>query len=165
MTDITRLPNVPSNPLHAADLAALIELEARWECLRGAPPRSPQVRSTTQELRDIQAAYTAFRGSLATFNKRHAPPYLPEAPLNTPARLGHWCQTVGDLYARVGAPNGRCPTALLEKAYRWADLIAQKMGIDRVPRSAAPADLPALLGELAAVGRWCDDRTRISTAA
>ena len=76
----------------AAELAALVELEARWENLRKPPSRTSEVPSTTQELHGRQKTYEAFRAGLAAYNQRYRPAHIPELLLNTPARLGLWCR-------------------------------------------------------------------------
>ncbi len=158
MPEIHRPTHVTSNPSHAAELALLVELEARWENLRAAPARTATVRSTTQDLHGMQKAYDAFRSALAAYNKRFTPPHTPELLLNTPIRLGPWCKTMRDLFARVeNEPKVRCPIHLLEKGYRWADGIAARLGKDRPTRTAPPVDVAAAVRELTALGQWCDE--------
>jgi hypothetical protein len=146
------------DPAQAAELALLVELEARWENLRTNASPVPEVRLTSQALNGKQKAYEAFRAKLAGYNKRYAPVHVPELLLNTPARLGIWCRTMRGLYLRVeGDLQGPCPVHLLEKAYRWADRIAGKLSKDPITRSATPASIPDAIRALEAVGHWCDE--------
>jgi hypothetical protein len=86
--------------------------------------------------------------------------------LNTPARLGRWCGAMRDLYARVEPnPKGHCPAHLLEKAYRWADRVADKVGKARVSRSNPPGTVRAAVLELEALARWCADLAGVAPAA
>src|SRR5947209_19760416 len=136
MPEHTRPSDSPSLPSQAAVLAALVELEALWENLRHSPSRTPDVRSTVHDLHSVQKAYEAFRLRLAGYNKRYAPAHVPELLLNTPTRLGIWCRVMRDLYLRVEQdPSGHCPAHLLEKAYRWADRLADQGSKDRLSRS------------------------------
>src|SRR5690242_18890891 len=90
------------DPAQAQELAVLVELEARWENLRHAPPREAEGRSKVRNLVAIQKAYAAFRLKLAAYNKRYKPAHVPELLLNTPQRLGAWCRAMRALYLRVG---------------------------------------------------------------
>ena len=130
------------DPAQAAELALLVELEARWENLRKPPSGTAEVPSTAQELHGRQKTYEAFRAGLAAYNRRYRPPHIPELLLNTPARLGLWCRAMRDLYLRVEHdPGVGHPTHLLEKAYRWADRVAGKMGKGRIPRPRPPGSI------------------------
>jgi hypothetical protein len=146
------------DPAQAAELALLVDLEARWENLRNTPPQDPGVLPATQDLHGKQKAYEVFRAKLATYNKRYSPPHVPELLLNTASRLGTWCRRMRDLYVQV-APNPamRCPVHLLEKAYRCADRVAARMGKDPVQRSTLPADIGAALRDLEALCQWADE--------
>lgn len=142
----------------ATDLALLVELEARWENLRDAPSPASEGPATVPELHGKQKAYDAFRSRLAAYNKRHAPAHVPEVMLHTPARLGSWCRQMRELYLRAEHdPHGRCPTDLVEKAYRWADRVAGRMKKDRVCRPPAPGTIRAALEQLEALARWCEE--------
>jgi len=96
-------------------------------------------------------------------NKRYAPEHVPELLLNTPARLGAWCLRMRDLYLRVEHdPRGHCPAHLLEKVYRWADLVAARVNKGRVGRSPPPGTIRAAIRDLEDVARWCEELTRTS---
>jgi hypothetical protein len=119
------------------------------------------VLPTTQALLGKQKAYEAYRVKLAAYNKRHAPAHLPELLLNTPTRLGIWCRMMRDLYVRVEQErSSHCAVHLLEKAYRWADRLAEKGSKDRVSRSTPPASLRAAIQGLDALGQWCAELAR-----
>ena len=149
------------NHSQAAELALLVELEARWENLRTNRLPSPDVPPTTQDLHGKQKAYEAFRVKLAAYNKRYTPAHVPELLLNTPTRLGIWCHLMRDLYLRVEQePSSPCPVHLLEKAYRWADRLAEKGSNDRVRRSFPPVNLRAAILDLDALGQWCEELAR-----
>ena len=92
MPEPTETPAGTLEPAQAAELALLVELEARWENLRKPPSPTPEVPYSTQELHGRQKTYEAFRARLAAYNQRYRPAHIPELLLNTPARLGLWCR-------------------------------------------------------------------------
>jgi hypothetical protein len=151
------------DPAQAADLALLVDLEARWENLRTTRSRVPEVPSTTEDLHGKQKAYEAFRAKLRRYNQRYRPAHVPEELLHTPARLGRWCRKMRDLYLQIEHdPRGHCPSHLVEKAYRCADRLAAKVSQDRVSRAAAPDTIPAAVRELEGLVQWCDELARVS---
>ena len=163
MPEMRETPDRYLDPAQAADLAVLVDLEARWENLRDTPARTAEVPSATRELHGKQKAYEDFRSRLAAYNQRHAPAHVPEQLLNTPARLGAWCRRMRDLYLRVEHdPRGHCPAHLLEKVYRWADLVAARVNKGRVGRSPPPGTIRAAIRDLEDVARWCEELTRAS---
>src|SRR4051812_37256310 len=116
------------DPAQAAELASLVDLEARWENLRTPASRPPDSQPSIKLLQDKQRAYEGFRAKLAAYNKRFTPTHIPELLLNTPIRLGRWCQTMRDLHARLEpGTSAPFPVHLLEKAYRWADHVAARL--------------------------------------
>jgi hypothetical protein len=163
MSDVTA---VDLGSAQAAELAQLVELEARWENLRAPTTPAPDVKPTTLELQAKQKAYDAFRAKLAAYNKRYAPAHVPELLINTPVRLGLWCRSMRDLLRRVEhEPQGYCPVHLLEKAYRLADRVAAKTGAVPLHRSALPETIGAAVLELEALDRWCADMLRLPAVA
>jgi hypothetical protein len=143
----------------AADLALLVELEARWENLQTTSERPPDAQPSTQDLHDRQRAYETFRARLAAYNRHHTPAHVPELLLNTPARLGSWCRAMRGLCLRVEHHfRGACPVHLVEKAYRWADRVADRGRKGRVPRPAPPGTIRAAIQELEALSQWCADQ-------
>jgi hypothetical protein len=146
------------DPAQAAELAQLVDLEARWENLRTTPSRTPDVRSTAEDLHNRQQSYAAFRARLAAYNQRHAPAHVPELLLNTPLRLGLWCRRMHALFRRVPEDLwAKGPVHLLEKAYRRADAVAVKLGTDPIPRARTPDNLRDVLRALEALAQWCED--------
>jgi hypothetical protein len=154
------------DPAQAAELSLLVDLEARWENLRKAPARGLAAGPATQDLHGRQKAYDAFRAKLVAYNKRYAPAHVPELLLNTPSRLGLWCRGMRDLYLQVEHdPRGHCPLHLLDKAYRWADHMAARLGKDRVRRPTPPGTIGAAVRDLEALARWCDDLAGVAATA
>jgi hypothetical protein len=158
MPETIETRNETFEPAQAAELAVLVDLEARWENLRNSPVRTADVRSTTLDLHGMQRAYETFRAKLETYNKRYAPAHVPELLLNNSIRLGRWCRKMLALYTFVeGAGDGHCPVDLMEKAYRWADRVAARMGKAPFTRSSPPADIRCAIRDLGALARWCDE--------
>ena len=146
------------NPAQAIDLSLLVELEARWENMRKTPSRTQERESDTQTLAAVQKAYDAFRSKLAAYNKQYAPAHVPELLLNTPSRLAMWCRTMRELNLQVEHdPKAQCPLQLLEKAYRWADRISDRLNKDRVSRPAMPGTIRTAIENLRALVQWCED--------
>src|SRR5262245_20647106 len=140
----------------ARRLSALVEVEARWENLRKTPSRPKEPDGIKEDLEGRQKAYEIYRARLAAYNNQYAPAHLPELLLNTPTRLGKWCQTMRDLYVLVEHdPQSQCPVQLIEKAYRCADRIAIRMNKNGVNRSTAPDTIRAAILSLDAVCQWC----------
>jgi len=145
-------------PAQAIELCLLVELEARWENMRKAPPQSREVGSVTTDLRDIQKAYDAFRSKLVAYNEQYTPAHIPELLLNTPPRLGRWCRALSELYLEVEHdPKAHCPIHLLEKAYRSAQRLSARLNKSGVGPSAPPGTLRAAIESLGALVQWCAD--------
>jgi hypothetical protein len=156
MADIRDIPVGNLAPAQAIELALLVDLEARWENLRPAPSRPAEAQPTTQELHGKQKAYEAFRAKLAAYNKRFKPTHIPELLLNTPVRLGIWCRAMHDLYVRVEQePQVHCPVHLVEKAYRWADRVAARIGAAPLARGTPLTTIREAIQQLEGVSRWC----------
>ncbi|HWY86066.1 MAG TPA: hypothetical protein VNX28_05050 [Gemmataceae bacterium] len=165
MPEITLVSDRNLDPIQAKELALVVELEARWENLRTSA-QAPQDPPTLQNLHGKQKAYEAFRIKLAAYNKRFAPPHIPELLLNTAIRLGTWCRTMRKLYQQIeNDPQGHSPIHLLEKAYRWADLVAGKENKARVNRPAPPATVTAAIRDLDALSQWCAELAKVAPAA
>ena len=166
MIPMTVISAGPPISAQAAELAELVEVEARWENLRAAMSRTAVLRSTTQDLNGMQKAYEAFRVKLTAYNKHYSPGHLPELLLNTPLRLGIWCRRMRDLYIRVEqASQVRYPAQLLEKAFRCADRIAGRTGKACPLRSPLQGDLQTAIRELEALRQWCEDQAGVETRA
>jgi hypothetical protein len=159
MPDTKRPPGTTLDLVQAAELTWLVELEARWENLRHGRERARQPQTPKDDLREIQKAYDAFRSKLNAYNKLYEPVHVPELLLNTPARLGKWCRAMNEIYACVeNDPQGPCPTALMKKAYRYADQVALKLGTEPCPPPSAPADIQGTIHYLNALSQWCDQQ-------
>jgi hypothetical protein len=143
-------------PAQAAELAQLVESEARWENLRGARAAGP-APAATQTLLAVQKAYETFHTRLVAYNKRYTPAHVPERLLNTPARLGLWCRAMRDLYRGVGHdPQTPGPVHLLEKAYRLAERMSARANAAPLSRPASPNTVRAAVEELGALALWCE---------
>ena len=99
------LGNLPA--AQAAELALLVDLEARWENLRKTP--APDAAAATLDLVDRQKSYETFRVKLVAYNDRHTPAHVPELLLNTPLRLGAWCRRIARPLPASGARPSRPP--------------------------------------------------------
>src|SRR5207253_2970491 len=115
-------------PVRAAELSLLLDLEAGWQNLLHATSPALEPRAALHDLNGKQKAYEAFHTKLVAYNKQFPPGHVPEPSLNSPSRLGAWCRALRTLYLSVErAPQSRCPVHLLEKAYRCADRIGVRM--------------------------------------
>ena len=153
------------SPVQATELSVLVDLEARWENLRIYQPAVPGVVSTLKELHQKQKAYETFFAKLGTYNKRYRPAHVPELLLNNAARLGAWCWKMRDLNLQVQQDaQAHCPVHLLEKAYRWADRLADRLKKDRLVRQTPSGDMSAAIRELEELAQWCDNLSRADAA-
>lgn len=165
MADMKILPSGNLDPVQAAELAVVVDLEARWENMR-TTPQIHDAPPTIQNLQGKQKAYEAFRAKLTAYNKRYQPAHVPEMLLNTSIRLGLWCRAMRKLYARLEHESqAQSPVHVLEKAYRWADVVAGKEKRVRMARSAAPESISAAIRDLDALALWCEDMVRMAPAA
>src|SRR5262249_31551082 len=141
----------------ALELFHLVDQEACWENLRRTPAPDPTVAATTADLLSRQRAYEVFRAKLVAYNQRYRPEHVPELLLNTPVRLGTWCRTMRDLCLLV-VQDPRChsPAALVEKAYRCADQICDRLNSAPFGRSTPPGTMAEAIRDLDTVGQWCD---------
>lgn len=147
----------------AAELALLVDLEARWENLRKTPASG--AAAVTLDLVNRQKCYETFHAKLVAYNNRHTPAHVAELLLNTPSRLGAWCRRMRDLYLQVEHdPQGHRPAHLLEKAYRCADGMSVRLNKDLISRSPPPATVGAAIRDLEALAAWCDALDRATTA-
>jgi hypothetical protein len=159
MQDTKTARRTALDPVQAAELTWLVDLEARWENLRHDRARARQAQAPTDDLLEMQKAYDAFRSKLNAYNKLYEPAHVPELLLNTPARLGKWCRAMSEVYACVeNDPQGHCPTALLKKAYRYADQVAARLSTDPFPPPSATADIQGTIYYLNALSQWCDQQ-------
>jgi hypothetical protein len=156
------MPELHANPLsRGADLAVLIDLEARWENLRAT--RTSATPYSLQELQRNQRAYDLFHTKLVAYNKRYTPRHIPELLINTSVRLEHWCKQLGGLFAALD-DQVPFPAHLLEKAYRLADAIATRTNRACASRPA-PGDVRSAARELEMLAVWCTDSLAVIDAA
>jgi hypothetical protein len=154
------------DPVQAKQLALLVDLEAHWENLKKTQSRDPQVRSTLLDLQGKQKAYEAFRTKLVAYNKQFKPAHVPELLLNTPVRLGKWCRAMRTVYLQVEQDlKDHRPVHLLEKAYRWADLLSNHLNKPQIARSAPPTSIKAAIQDLDTLSQWCDDLANVASPA
>jgi hypothetical protein len=145
------------SPAQATELTQLVDLEARWENLRIYQPAAPGMPSTLKELNQKQKAYEAFFSRLVAYNKGHTPAHVPELLLNNASRLGLWCTKMRDLHLQVQHDSPmHSPVHLLEKAYRWADRVADRLKKERITRPPVSTDISAAIRELEDLAQWCD---------
>jgi hypothetical protein len=146
-------------------LSLLVDLEARWENLRIYQPKPGGMPTTLKELHQKQKAYEAFFAKLVAYNKEYRPAHVPELLLNNASRLGAWCWKMRDLQLQVQHDaSAHFPVHLLEKAYRWADRVADRMKKDRVVRPTFSADISSAIRTLEELARWCDNLGRVTPA-
>jgi hypothetical protein len=158
MPDMKEVAVRHPEPKQAAELAQLVELEARWENLRRDSSRAKDGGSVTRTLLGMQRAYEDFHSRLVAYNKQYTPPYTPESLLNTPSRLATWCRAMRAVYLVVEHdPHIQSPVHLLEKAYRWAERMSVRIGVGPVSRSAPPDSIRAAVDKLETLVQWCDD--------
>ncbi len=157
----------PEDPTlaQAAALLQLVDLEARWENLRDTPTAGPGTPGL-EGLQKKQSAHRLFQDQLAAYNQRYTPAHIPELLLNTPTRLGKWCQRMRELCLRVErSGQAPCPSHLVEKAYRRADKLARRLGKGPVPQQTAADTIRTVVNELEKLGKWCDDLEAAAPAA
>jgi hypothetical protein len=139
-----------------AELSLLVDLEACWENLRSEPPPTVERSSTLKELQHKQKAYEAFHVKLVAYNKDYRPAHVPELLLNTAERLGAWCRTMIHLHLAIPQDaQAHYPAHLLQKAYRWADKLSDKLKIEHIPRPPSARTTLAAIQELEDLANWC----------
>ena len=155
---MSALLNAPA--AQPAELSLLVDLEARWENLRVNRAVNAGKEDTVTHLHQKQKAYEAFHNKLAAYNKTFKPAHVAELLLNTPQRLGEWCRKMRDLYGRLEQSSSvRYPAHLMEKAYRAADRVAERLQKGHIERPAATADASGAMRELDALAAWCESVT------
>jgi hypothetical protein len=142
------------DPAQAADLARVIDLQARWENLRVHPTR-PAAEFSVADLHNRQKAYEAFRVRMEAYSARYRAARVAEPTLNTAGRVGAWCRVVAAVFRQAG-PSGECPAEAVAKAYRLADAIAARLEREPVGRES-PESITDAIRALDALGRWCGE--------
>lgn len=155
MAQLTEAAAEALDPAQAVELARVIELQARWECML-ADAASVRIDYSTPELQARQKAYEAFRVKWAEYTARYGTGRVPETAMKTPERIGAWCRAVRAVLLRAGAGAG-CPSAAVEKAYRVAGRAAVRGEVGPVGREPPPADVAGAIRQLGAIIAWCDE--------
>jgi hypothetical protein len=144
------------DPVQAAELLQVVDLQAHWENLKDTAGRD-SAAGTTSDLQGRQKAYEAFRSRMAAYTSRYRTAEVPELTLSAPDRFGAWCRAVRAVFLRAEPVAGRaCPTQTVAKAYRLADRIGARLEIDPVAREAPPDGIAAAIRDLATIIEWCD---------
>jgi hypothetical protein len=144
-------------PAQATDLALLVDLEARWENLRGDHSASEGKMSGTVDLKHIQKIYDAFHVKLVAYNKQYKPAHIPEVLINSSARLQAWCGRMARLFRLIQADAASpCPNHCMEKAYRCADRIADRTHKERFVRPTQPVDIVGAIQSMESLTKWCE---------
>ena len=146
--DLSNLTTAQANAL-----AALVELESRWENIpvaAGAASPGESLRGLTAK----QRAFDTYRDGLVAYNRQFRPAHHGERPATTPKRLGGWCRKMAGLYRR--ADGAVCPVQLLVKVHRCAGRLATRLGATPFPETTAPANVAAAVADLGSVADWCE---------
>lgn len=142
------------DPMQAAELVRVIDLQARWENLRG--PIGSESGASVLALHGRQKAYEAFRTRLVAYTTRFRAEDVPDATLNTPTRVVAWCRVVRAILGRAERePVGDPPVHLVAKAYRLADRLALLMMKEPIGKGPQPDGITAAIRDLDAVVAWC----------
>lgn len=143
-------------PVQAAELVRVIDLQARWENMRGNPIGA-ESGGTVLALQGRQKAYEAFRTRLVAYANQFQADDIPDTTLNTPARVMVWCRVVRAIFRRAERETvGDTPVHVVAKAYRLADRLALLGMKDPVERGSRPDSVGAAIRDLDAVVLWCD---------
>ncbi len=156
------MPELQANPSsRGAELAVLVDLEARWENLRAS--RTSASPSSLQELQSYQRAYDLFHTKLVAYNNRYTPRHIPEVLINTSVRLEQWCKKLSTLFATLD-DQVPFPAHLLAKAYRLADVIVRRSKRACAGRPA-PGEVPSAARQLEMLAAWCSEPPALDAAA
>src|SRR5262245_2529218 len=113
-------------PAQAAELARVLDLQARWENMRDDTASAHGVNSVSH-LQGLQRAFEAFRVRMAEYSARHRSAQIPDLTPSGPDRLGAWCRTVRAVFRRaVGEAGDDCPAHVAATAHRMAARIAAR---------------------------------------
>jgi hypothetical protein len=136
-------------PAQATELAALLDLQARWECLL-----ADSAAGATIDLSGRQKAYEAFRSRRSGYEARYGPAGVPEGTVSTASRLAGWGRAMAAVL-RQADPGGACPIHLLEKTQRMAGRLATRLGRTPVTKGSR-GDMADAVREMDAVIVWCE---------
>lgn len=136
------------DPVQAAELVRVLDLEAAWEAAKGTAGEY-----TLRDLHLRQKSFEEYRARLAAYAASYRTTRVPELSPTAPDRLRVWCQTVRAVAARAGGTE--YPRNIVARAYRAADRVAGRLGRPPVERPApqAPDDVTRALEAIIA---WCD---------
>jgi hypothetical protein len=137
------------DPVRAADLTRVLDLQSRWENMRAEGVDS------TPQLQSLQKAFEAYRMRLVEYTARHRSDQVPDLSPSGPSRLGAWCRAVRAVCRRA-AEGCEHPAHVVSKAQRLADRIAARVSAARVDRQPPPSDMAGVIRELDALILWCD---------
>jgi hypothetical protein len=130
----------------------VLDLQAGWENHRHDTAAGD---AHGPGLRERHRRYDAFRAALAGYAARHRAVDLPELNLSTPERVATWCRAVQAVCRRAG-PDAEAPAQMAGKAYRLADRIAARLGVDPAVRDGHAEGMGGVIAGLEAVVAWCD---------
>lgn len=148
MTQMTETAADRLTPDRAAELARVLDLQAKWENLRA------DGNDSTARLQALQRAFEEYRVRLTAYSARDRSEPIPELSPTGPGRLGTWCRTVRAVLRRAAGADG--PLHIVAKAHRLADRIAAR-GSAAVAGRETPADLAGAIRQLDLVIAWCDE--------
>ena len=147
-------------PAQAAELVRVIDLQARWENMRGNPTSAGgNAGFSTPDLQGRQKAYEAFRVKLAAYTARYRASHVPEVTLNTPERVGMWCRAIRAVFRRAAQEFTEYPGHTVMKAHRLADRIAARLGDEPASRETTVEGIAAAIRNMDAIISWCDRLT------
>ncbi|MCE9560886.1 MAG: hypothetical protein K8U57_02415 [Planctomycetes bacterium] len=148
------------DPVQAAELVRVIDLQARWENMRSNPTGAGgNAGFSTPDLQGRQKAYEAFRVKLAAYTARYRAAHVPEVTLNTPERVGIWCRAVRAVFRRASQEFTEYPGHTVMKAHRLADRIASRLANEPAAREASVEGIAAAIRSMDAIIAWCDRLT------
>jgi hypothetical protein len=133
----------------ATELAALIDLQALWECLL-----ADAATGATIDLAARQKAYEAYRSRRSAYEARYGPVDVSEGTVSSAVRLAGWGRAMVAVL-RQAESESACPIHLLEKAQRMAGRLATRL--NRTPATKGSREgMADAVRELNAVIAWCE---------
>jgi hypothetical protein len=136
------------DPVRAADLTRVLDLQSRWENLRA------EVGDSMTHLQPLQKAFETYRARRAEYVARYRSEHIPDLSPSGPERLGAWCRAVCALLRRAG--ECECPANTVVKALRMADRISARVKVEQVGRESPPHDAAGAIQQLDAIISWCE---------
>jgi hypothetical protein len=137
------------DPVQAAELARVLDLQSRWENMRA------DCGDSTTRLQSLQRAFEAYRVRLTEYKTRHRSHEIPDQSPSSPDRLGAWCRMVRVLFTRAAEGN-ECPAQVVTKAWRLADRIAARAKLEPVGRESPAGNMAEAIRQLDVLIAWCD---------